>query len=76
SSTGRQLRPGFASDIPPELRNTSSSSNIQKASSQKQNLGSMEDLHNLMRVKDLGTQPPIKVSATRQPFDWKAAQQK
>ena len=30
SSTGRQLRPGFASDIPPELRNTSSSSNIQK----------------------------------------------
>ncbi|HHP4677620.1 TPA: hypothetical protein ACSB4D_001469 [Acinetobacter baumannii] len=26
--------------------------------------------------KDLGTQPPIKVSATRQPFDWKAAQQK
>ncbi|WP_241261848.1 glycoside hydrolase family 24 protein [Acinetobacter baumannii] len=76
SSTGRQLRPGFASDIPPELRNTSSFSNIQKASSQKQNLGSMEDLHNLMRVKDLGKQEPIKVSATRQPFDWKAAQQK
>ncbi|MEL1746078.1 glycoside hydrolase family 104 protein [Acinetobacter baumannii] len=63
SSTGRQLRPGFASDIPPELRNTSSSSNIQKASSQKQNLGSMEDLHNLMRVKDLGKQEPIKVKA-------------
>ncbi|MDH2523303.1 glycoside hydrolase family 24 protein [Acinetobacter baumannii] len=74
SSTGRQLRPGFASDIPPELRNTSSSSNFQKASSQKQNLGSMEDLHNLMRVKDLGVQQPIKVSATRQPFDWQAAQ--
>lgn len=26
--------------------------------------------------KDLGMQQPIKVSATRQPFDWKAAQQK
>lgn len=26
--------------------------------------------------KDLGTQQPIKISATRQPFDWKAAQQK
>lgn len=26
--------------------------------------------------KDLGVQQPIKVSATRQPFDWKAAQQK
>ncbi|MGS4874375.1 hypothetical protein [Acinetobacter nosocomialis] len=26
--------------------------------------------------KDLGMQQPIKISATRQPFDWKAAQQK
>lgn len=26
--------------------------------------------------KDFGTLPPIKVTATRQPFDWKAAQQK
>ncbi|PNC50265.1 hypothetical protein [Acinetobacter baumannii] len=26
--------------------------------------------------KDLGVQQPIKVSATRQPFDWQAAQQK
>ncbi|QNW99057.1 hypothetical protein IC797_05545 [Acinetobacter seifertii] len=35
-----------------------------------------EALAILKPQKDLGTQQPIKVSATRQPFDWKAAQQK
>ncbi|WP_447295675.1 hypothetical protein, partial [Acinetobacter baumannii] len=35
-----------------------------------------EALAILKPQKDLGVQQPIKVSATRQPFDWKAAQQK
>lgn len=68
NSTGRQLRQGFASDIPPELRNTAPVSQGKKVASNSGNMGSMNDLHSLFAAQK---------RANYQPFDnTKEARQK
>lgn len=60
--TGRQLRPGFASDIPPELRNTAPIPQGRKVSSQNSNLASMNDLHSLFTAQKRANFTPPDVS--------------
>ena len=68
NSTGRQLRQGFASDIPPELRNTAPAPQGKKVASNSGNMGSMNDLHSLFVAQK---------RANYQPFDnTKEARQK
>ncbi|WP_286434257.1 glycoside hydrolase family 104 protein [Acinetobacter sp. 256-1] len=63
--TGRQLRPGFASDIPPELRSTAPIPQGRKVSSQNSNLASMNDLHSLFTAqKRANYTPPDTSKAT------------
>lgn len=67
NSTGRQLRQGFASDIPPELRNTAPAPQGKKVAASS-NMGSMNDLHSLFVAQK---------RANYQPFDnTKEARQK
>ena len=68
NSTGRQLRQGFASDIPPELRNTAPIPQGKKVASNGDNIASMNDLHSLFVAQK---------QANYQPFDnTKEARQK
>lgn len=60
--TGRQLRPGFASDIPPELRNTAPIPQGRKVASQSGNLASMNDLHSLFTAQKRANFTPPDVS--------------
>lgn len=60
--TGRQLRPGFASDIPPELRSTAPIPQGRKVSSQNSNLASMNDLHSLFTAQKRANFTPPDVS--------------
>ncbi|MEG2263905.1 MAG: glycoside hydrolase family 104 protein [Acinetobacter sp.] len=60
NSTGRQLRQGFASDIPPELRNTAPAQQAKKVTSNSDNFASMNDLHSLFVAQK---------RANYQPFD-------
>jgi len=60
--TGRQLRPGFASDIPPELRNTAPIPQAKKVSAQNSNLASMNDLHSLFTAQKRANFTPPDVS--------------
>lgn len=49
---------------------------LSSGNSKPKQITAEEALAILKPQKNLGVQQPIKVSATRQPFDWKAAQQK
>src|SRR5690606_35864687 len=60
--TGRQLRPGFASDIPPELRSTAPIPQGRKVSSQNSNLASMNDPHSLFAAQKRANFTPPDVS--------------
>ena len=52
--TGRQLRPGFASDIPPHLRDTAPMPQARKTASGGK-MGSVNDLHQLFRAQSKQT---------------------
>lgn len=67
STTGRQLRQGFASDVPPNLRNTAPSQNVVKikSSTTSAQTGSIDDLRALFGAKE---------RANFKPFDWKATE--
>lgn len=63
--TGRQLRPGFASDIPPHLRDTAPMPQARKTASGGK-MGSVDDLHQLFRVQKQANYTPPDLSKEAQ----------
>lgn len=65
--TGRQLRQGFASDIPPELRDNSPLEGVKQASTKSSTgkTATMDDLHKLIQDQR---------RSNFKPFDWKASE--
>ncbi|MFW3962193.1 glycoside hydrolase family 104 protein [Acinetobacter radioresistens] len=65
SFTGRQLRPGFASDIPPHLRDTVPMPQARKIASGGK-MGSVNDLHQLFRAQKQANYTPPDLSKEAQ----------
>ncbi|WP_248122650.1 glycoside hydrolase family 24 protein [Acinetobacter radioresistens] len=63
--TGRQLRPGFASDIPPHLRDTAPMPQARKTASGGK-MGSVNDLHQLFRAQKQANYTPPDLSKEAQ----------
>lgn len=63
--TGRQLRPGFASDIPPHLRDTAPMPQARKTASGGK-IGSVNDLHQLFRAQKQANYTPPDLSKEAQ----------